>query len=317
MIWAVSKALRRGQAQGKTKGKSEVTFAYAFKSFAGHLEGTEKSLHTIKNYRSDLVTFQEFLEGGLGQSTVPLTKLSRADLEKYHDYLKAQGLKTNTRRRKLLTVRKLLKYLAKRKKISLDVGRKLPAPHKIERVPLTLPYEDLLGAIRGLTAENDIQARNRALLWTLLETGCLVSEVTRIRFSDWSEGSLSLGGKSPRSVPISRALYDEVQRLRFRTSGSTAPWLFLGHNKFGALGSAISPRGVELLVKVYAQRLDLKDLTPRTFRHTAVLHWFRQGLSQDAIQKRLGLKTAYAFRVFQPLLKSVKAPAETAAKSSS
>lgn len=281
---------------------------YAIRSFLGHLEGTQKSVHTIRNYRSDLLSFRNFLQTGLGIDPVALFNVSRKDLEAYYAFLKAEGFKTNTRRRKLLTVRKLLKYLSKRKKIAIDVGRKLPAPHKVERIPATIDSASLIAAIRALPSETVLDARNRALLWTLTETGCLVSEASRIRYENWgqqTEGgqtTLYIDGKSARTIPVSRELYAAIQELRQR-AGETQH-LFLGFNRFGPLGSAITPRGVEILVHSYAARLGFPELTPRTLRHSAVVRWSQEGMVRADIQKRLGLKTSYAFRVYDPLIKS-------------
>jgi site-specific recombinase XerD len=298
----------------KPKARS-LTFSYALRSFVGHLEGTEKSAHTIKNYRSDLAAFQKFLEEGLGSAPVALGAVHLEDLEKYGDYLKAQGFKTNTRRRKILTIRKLLKFLTQRKKISIDAGGKIPAPHKVERIPLTVPSQELIAKIRALPVATDHHARNRALLWTLAETGCLVSEIPLIRFEDFSDEdfTLTLRAKGLRKVPVSKDLLLEIRALQMRSelgsrsapmSGGGRPAIFLGFNKFGPLGSPITSRGIELLVKAYAGRLGFDHLMPRTFRHSAVRHWHEQGIARDEIQRRLGLKTDYAFRVYDPMLKS-------------
>jgi integrase/recombinase XerD len=296
----------RFMSKGQRKAKP-IAFSYALRSFVGFLEGTSKSANTIKNYRSDLATFEAFLRTGLGSRPVALARVSLEDLEQFHGWLKAQGLKTNSRRRKILTARRLLKYLTVRKKIDIDAGRKIPAPQKIERVPETVDWELLIQRIRELPIENDIQARNQVLLWTLAETGCQVSEIGRLRFSDWDgsdaqgEPLLQLSGKSPRQVRVSRALRDRVRALR-SVEDANRP-VFLGFNRHGSMGSSITSRGVELLVKSYGSRLQF-DLTPRTFRHSVVRHWLEQGVEQDEIQRRLGLKTAYAFRIYEPMLKS-------------
>ncbi len=276
-------------------------FASALRSFIGYLEGTEKALHTIRNYRSDLLSFEEFLKKGLGSRRVALSKLTQADLERYHGYLKTRGFKTNTRRRKLLTLRRLLRYLSRRGKIGIDVSEQLPAPAKLERIPRTFQTSSLLEKVVALPAETPLEARNRALLWVLAETGCRVSEVGLLRNDCLSEqaGSpqLRFDGKFSRTVPISSALQSALRELK-----ASGP-LFAGHNRYGSLGGAISSRGVELLVKSFGLRLGLEDPTPRIFRHSAVLEWHRAGLDQEEIQRRLGLRTAYSFRIYAPLLK--------------
>ena len=308
----------RRSSQQKTAAKASkaepLSTAYSLRSFVGHLEGTLKASHTIDSYRSDLVTFQEFLESGLGSKPVRLEQLTSQDLRQYSEYLVKRGLKTNTRRRKLLTVRRFLRYLTKRKKLRVDPGEQLPAPYKVERVPFTVELPRLLSAIRSLPVDSVLQRRNRVLLWTLVETGCLVSEAAKLQYEQWVStpegGLLQIEGKSRRVVKVSSDLYEAVQGLRKvgegRSPGSGRSWIFFGFNKFGSLGAAISPRGIELLVRHFAPLLGSPELTPRTIRHSAVIQWHREGMKIAEIQQRLGLKTAYAFRSYRPLFREEK-----------
>ncbi|MCM2278299.1 MAG: site-specific integrase [Oligoflexia bacterium] len=287
---------RRKARSGRTRARAN--FPYALRSFIGYLEGTRKSAHTIKNYRLDLLSFQKFLTRGKGKPR--LEQLGADDLEHFHAWLRSQGLKTNTRRRKLLTVQRFLAYLSRRNKAAVEVARKYPTPHKIERIPMTVSSQELIRAIRELPSETLLDARNRALLWSLAETGCLVSEVTRLHADDWQPTKVQIRGKSPREVPISSELHEAI--LRLRSQQSEPDFLFQGFNKFGSLGAPITSRGVELLVRSHAARLGFPELTPRTFRHSAVLRWFSEGLAREEIQRRLGLRTAYAFRVYDAML---------------
>ncbi len=287
--------------------RNDIDFPYAIRSFVGYLEGTHKSTHTIKNYQLDIFAFQDFILDEYGGKLIRVDQVSRADLERYGDYLKSKGLKTNTRRRKILTVTQFMNFLAKRKKLAPEMAQKMPAPHKIERIPFTVSATQLMDSIRKLQEDTVLDARNKALLWTLAETGCLVSEVTELRFEQCFQSSeshtfVALGKKVKRNIPISKDLYQVIQGLKER--GKESPWIFLGFNKVGSLGFPITPRGVEMLVKLYGPKLGFEQLTPRTFRHSIILKWFEMGISQGEIQSRLGLKTTYAFRSYEPLIKS-------------
>lgn len=291
--------------------------AAAMKSFEGYLIGTQKSAHTIGSYRSDLTTFQKFLQEGLGEREVGLHELRDADLVRYHEYLRALHLKTNTRRRKLLTIRKFLRYLSGRQKISIELGTTLPAPMKIERIAKQVDYASLREAVLKLPVDSSILARNRALLWTLLETGCQVSEVTRIRLEDVGSEWIQITGKAERRVPVTDELtaflraYGQRHGIRTSKTPQGPVWLFFGFNKYGPLKTPVTPRGVELLVRVHAKRLGLPGVTPRLFRRAAVLHWFQSGLSQENLRERLGLKTDYAFKAYAPLFKRLKSSSKT------
>lgn len=299
------------------KGRKPLTTAYAIRSFVGHLEGTQKASLTIGSYRSDLETFNEFLKAGLSSKSVRLDQIQSRDLKVYSEFLSRMGLKTNTRRRKLLTVRRFLRYLTQRGKLKQDPGLELPAPYKVERIPATIDLKALLSAIQKLPTETIIQKRNRLLLWTLAESGCLVSEAAGLKSTQWvstPEGPfLEIIGKSARKLPVSPALYQEVQTLQMVSNSSPRPssFLFIGFNRFGPMGNAISPRGIELLVRHLAPVLGFPTLTPRMIRHSSVVQWHQEGLTQEQIRIRLGLKTDYAFRIYQPLFRSKKKTTST------
>lgn len=289
-----------------------IDFSYALRSFLGHLEGTERALHTVTNYKSDLKSFETFLHHGLGSRPASLADLTQNDLESYHAYLKDQGFRTNTRRRKVLTVRRLLRYLTTRKKIDFDVSEKLPAPAKVERVPETVSQADLIRAIRELPSLSVMERRNRLLLWAIAETGALISEVRLLKSDDLvAKPSLRIEAKRPRTIPVSEdlwsALTDEAQ-----TMGANSGYFFLGHTRGGPRTSPISARGIEQLVDLYGKRLGFENLVPRIFRHSAVLAWHLAGVDRKTIQERLGLRTDYAFRTYDPLFAAqVRSKSET------
>jgi site-specific recombinase XerD len=304
---------RNGAPKRRKPGGSDASFAAALRSFLGHLEGTAKAKHTVDSYRFDLQNFDQFLhtqKHGAGIANV--RTLTRKDLERFGDWLKLDGQKTNTRRRKLMTVRKFMQYLAGRKKLDLDVGRKLPAPEKVERVPFTLDATALREAVLGLPGDSHLRLRNSILLLVLLETGASVSEVAQLRWSmiDSENSLVRFLGKSEREISISRELVERFAKLR-KFAADTDDLCFVGFNRFGPvrLGKkslGITPRGVEMLVKALCATLGHSETTPRTLRHSAVVAWFRAGVSENEIQKRLGLKTAYTFRIYQPIFAAIR-----------
>lgn len=299
-----------------TRKAKKLTLSGGLKSFLGYLEGTQKSKNTIKNYKLDIQCFLDFISSQYPGKNIEVSHISRTDIEEFRKELQKQGLMTNTRRRKLLTVTQFLGYLAKRKKVSPVLSQKVPAPHKVEKVPFTLSTEALIHAIQALPQGVLLEERNRLILWVLAETGCLVSELSPLRYEQFQTSSkktpsVEFFGKFKRTVPISLELYEAVLSFK-KKEGSHPTWIFLGFNKYGNLGHPITDRGVELLVKSYAKKLGSEEMTPRTLRHSAVVFWYRKGLQIPEIQARLGLKTTYAFRAYEPLFKSTS---ETMSKS--
>lgn len=278
----------------------------------GHLEGTGKSSHTIAAYRFDLQSFAEFLDGSrVGKTTLDLRVLMRRDLERYHEWLKQSGQKTNTRRRKLMTVRKFMHYLTHRKKLGLDIAKKLPAPEKLERVPETVDLAKFRGDLRKLDAGSPLARRNESILGVLMDSGCGVSEAAQLRWSqlDLKTGVLRFVGKSERDVKLSEETIASLARLKEEASENDlcfAGWNRHGPIRIGKRALAITPRGIELLVKDLAATLGYPRVTPRTLRHSAVVEWFRAGVAETEIQRRLGLRTPYAFRIYAPIFASIR-----------
>lgn len=293
----------------KSQRPRQTSFASISKSFMGYLVGTQKAAHTITNYRSDLTMFESYLKEQMNTSgPVSVDKLTQRDFEKYAEYLKAKGFKTNTRRRKLLTIRKLFRFLKSRNHVSIDIASRVATPFKLEKLPAFESYDVLMSAIHGLPVTNDLDRRNRLMLWTLIETGCLASECGKILTnglgmeSKGSEvrGVLRIEGKNAREVHISENLYRELQ-LFVRDAHRKPGPIFSGFNKFGSLGGAISSRGVELVVERFAQHYQFLSVTPRSIRHSCVVEWMRRGLDSETIQKYLGLRSQYAFRIYNVL----------------
>ncbi len=296
--------------------KSE--FPKALKSFVGHLEGTGKARHTIVNYRLDLLSFASFLEGE--RPRFSLREIPQKDLERFQDHLKQQGLRTNTRRRKVLTVSKFLRYLAGRNKVDASHGKRVPAPQRVERVPFVLPFEKLSEATRKLPQETGLDRRNRLLLWTLLETGALVSEVARLRFEQVQGEKKPVIRFESRDVAISEELARDLRSFESEVGSSrtgSGEWVFHGFTRGGPLVGPISPRGVELLVRAFARTAGFRGrhaVTPRTFRHSRVVDWLKQDVARPEIQRRLGLRTAYTFRTLEPLLNVAESGSDPLAK---
>ena len=292
--------------------RKTLSWLTAVRSYKGYLEGTGKSKHTISSYLSDVRLFGVYLtqhsvqNAGKEIKLPDLKVLTAQNLDEYGAFLKAEGQRINTRRRKLLSVRRFLKFLGSRKKVSDGLGARLPAPHKHE----VLPYAPDFNEVRRFLLQSEVrdarEARDQILIWTLLETGCLVSEVSTIGVqAALSRGEIEVLDKEgvARHIPISSQYAEALENYQ-DSLPQHQKTLFLGWNRHGPFTERMSPRGVELVVKQFSRKFDQPHLTPRSLRHAAVLEWMKEGVSSTEIQRRLGLKSDYAFRIYDSLFKS-------------
>ncbi len=292
------------------KNASDAEYLRAVRSFAGFLTGVGKSPATVEAYVRDLKTFRKYFSESL-------TRLTVEDLDPYPEFLKKEGFKLNTRRRQMLTVRSFLKFLKRRKKLKVDLAARVPSMDRSERFPHTFDVEDLRKKISSLPSLNELELRNRVILWVLLETGCQVSELPKLTAEDFvlerSKTFVRVGdwdGGVRREVPVSRGVLEAVKALvevqqerRARSTREAAQrsrLLFEGFNKFGPMGS-LTPRGVEILVKGYAERFEFPQMKPRNLRHSIVMSWMQGSVTLSEIQYRLGLKSDYALRLYRAM----------------
>lgn len=280
-----------------------IAFERAKKTFLGFLQARGKAWNTIRNYASDLQSFGEFCS----DSQLDFQKLALKDLESYHFNLKKMGLSANSRRRKLLTAKGFLKYLSGRMDVSVVGSEKLVAPDKVEKTPQVLSLEQL-EAVFAIQPPTEIGLRNRALLGVLVDTGMLVTECLNLRFEDFTFGStggtLQIQGKRARGVAVSLRTAQSLQDLQNALQGHALGMkkFFHGYSKAGPKTEKLTPRAVEMLFQSWAKLCDLKHLHPRSLRHFYVVRAIGEGRDREHIMRVLGLKTVYAFRVYEPFI---------------
>lgn len=272
------------------------------RSFLGHLEGTEKSANTIKNYQIDLRVLERYLKS----SSLAVDELDTSTLRGFSAFLSVEGYKKNSQRRILLTAQKFLRYALKRKKISPESAPKVPTPHKVERIPRLLDLDQVRKAALKDNGGEPTEIRNRVLVLILAETGCLVSEVASFRFRDLERRSPNfvlqlVHQKRNQSFVISQELGNGILRLATQSRGLDAP-ICDAHQRFGSLGAPISPRGVEWVLKHLAIKWEIPGLTARALRQSRAVEWLKQGKSEAEVQELLGLSSDYAFRTYRLLV---------------
>ena len=269
------------------------------KSYLGFLEGTGKARSTISSYRGDILVFQEFLK----KKKLPFLKVVKQDFEGYHNYLLDKGLKTNTRRRKLITARSLYRYAFSRKKIEVSPAKFIRPPQAIEKLPWLPKPRDYRRFCRAFSSKTPLGCRNLLLVKMLGEMAITVSELCSLRWTHWNESQLKVPGKRERCLMISVSLQRILKQWRSYHSGK---FLFPGYNRHGLISLRMTPRGVELLFSRTAIRLGYFEMKPKTLRHFAVVQWLKKKVSEKEIQQRLGVRQEYSLVEYREYLKKLK-----------
>lgn len=288
------------------------------------------SLNTVFAYRNDLNQFAAYLKRGDGATSVEVTEgrsepsrampfsapvlrweeLSDGHLTLYLLHLRGREYASSTVARKTAAIKSFCQFLLAEGRMRADPAANMASPKVDKYVPRAIS----LGEVERLLAQPDAGAegrpsrpeaiRDRAMLETLYSTGMRVSELVALDCADvdLDAAHVRCAGRTgrSRSVPLTdgatRAVghYLRSARPPLTLDGDGA--LFLNHR-----GSRLTRQGFWLILKSYALRADIADITPHTLRHTFATHALRRGADLREVQQMLGHVSISTTQVYRRL----------------
>lgn len=281
------------------------------------------SVNTIFAYRNDLTQFLAFLrgesiddggrvssevqsrelDGGVPASQVQLPaieqwgQLTDQHLTSYLLYLRSRKYASSTVARKMAAIKSFFNFLIAEGEMRGDPAARMTSPKVDKYTPRSISpseVERLLeqpakeGKANGQRPET---SRDRAMLETLYSTGMRVSELVALDCEDVDlhTRSMRCAGRTTRErkVPLRASAAEAIDHylsharpvLVIRDEQA----LFLNHR-----GNRLTRQGFWLILKSYATRAEIADITPHTLRHTFATHALRRGADLREVQQLLG-----------------------------
>jgi site-specific recombinase XerD len=159
-------------------------------------------------------------------------------------------------------------------------------------------------------AERHGNKRNLAILQLLRHTGLRVGELCNLRLGDVTISErkgevLVRGGKGTkdRTIPLNndvRRAVEAYKQVRPRVADDR---LFVGQR-----GQPLRPQGVQLVVRKYARRAGLPEVTPHVLRHTFAKHVLDAGEDLATVQRLLGHERLETTAIYtQPTARDLEA----------
>ncbi len=259
------------------------------------------SPHTIRNYRSDLSQFRDFLSHGKPGVRIEVSSIDGLRIRGFLAFLYGNEKKKTSIARKLAAVRAFFKFLCREQVLGENPASLVSTPKLAKTLPRIMTEEEMNSFLDQVAraAKNGYPAvlRDRAILELLYASGLRVSELVGLdlRSVNFGDGIvLVLGkGRKERIVPfgskakqaITEYLPAREKILRERRSGS--PALFLN-----ARGQRLTTRSVDRLVKKYMRQFGPNvKVSPHSLRHAFASHLLDEGADLRAIQEMLGHKS--------------------------
>jgi integrase/recombinase XerD len=299
------------------------------------------SVNTIFAYRNDLMQFLTFLGGGSadegargssddgGIGTVGAIslmfpqvqswdQLTDNDLTNYLLYLRSRKYASSTVARKMAAIKSFFNFLIGEGQLRGDPGARMTAPRVEKYTPRSITLAEVERLLEQPAKEGDTAARkpeaarDRAMLETLYATGMRVSELVALDCEDVNllERHMRCAGRSARErqVPLRERAVEAIDHYMFQARPLLVlreeNALFLNHR-----GNRLTRQGFWLILKSYASKADIADITPHTLRHTFATHALGRGADLREVQQLLGHVSISTTQVYRRLAQRSGAPA--------
>lgn len=263
--------------------------------------------NTLAAYRNDLSQLEEYLrllaservfpgespDAVVGPQGVDWDSVTKRAIINYVLFIKEKQYAPATVARKVAATKSFFHYcladgiVRNDPTASLDspkVGRSLPRAISVQEIDALLAEPAKDGSAEGL--------RDRAMLELLYATGMRVSELVSLNLDDISLAAgyvrcFGKGGKE-RTIPMHgeavAALESYIGSARPRLIGEAGEKaLFVNHR-----GTRLTRQGFWLIIKEYAQKAGIGEITPHTLRHSFATHMLANGANLRDVQELLG-----------------------------
>ncbi len=277
-------------------------YAVEFKSYLT----TEKkaSANTIESYLRDLAKFIHFCKSVGIKSVANATK---ADIEKYSDYILSGGQSSSTVARALATLRCYYSFLQKNNYISVTPMVGVQNKPTAKKLPEILTNKEIISLINQPDINEPKGCRDKAMIELLYATGIKTSEIISLNVDDVNLqiGILHIQTKSgERVIPIYpeavKVLSLYINNIRSSIVIENTDKLFTNMN-----GQPMTRQGFWKIIKQYAVAANInKDITPHTLRHSFAAHLLENGAQLTDIKEMLGHADISSTQIYAQLLKS-------------
>lgn len=248
------------------------------------------SLHTVREYTSDLEEFFAFLHAEGIQKIAEVEYIhARLYVTKLYDEQKAR----TSISRKISSIRSFFRFLNREQNIDDAPFRSLYHPKKEERLPSFFYEEELKELFEKNEGDEPIQIRNMALLELLYATGMRVSECVSLELTDidfhYNIVRVMGKGRKERIIPFGQYAHDAL----IRYIEQVRPTLMKKENHqkvfVNMRGGELTTRGVRYILSEMIDNASMHTkIYPHMLRHTFATHLLNNGADMRTVQELLG-----------------------------
>lgn len=282
--------------------------------FYANLRVQGKSQNTLKNYKTDLDCFNNYLRSQ-GKS-MDIKDFDFPLVEEYGKFLEQKYSSDNSKRRRVQALRIFFDFLVSKTLTPYNPVRKLPTSPKFLDIPRPTPFVDVKTLWMYLIEEgrsedkiSELLARRNQIIFLLIfGAGLKVSDLSGLK-----KESITLG-EEPRvlvhhpkrdsyTVPLPKiftqvyADYQNILDEMKKKSQIDFDEVLFYANPYRIISGGLSPRGIEIIFEEYRKRL-LITLTPKSLRQACIFKWIQQQKTDSLIKEWLGVAPSYDLKLY-------------------
>jgi integrase/recombinase XerC len=293
---------RKSAAEFRNESSFRNLMEQLLAQFFDHLRYERNvSDHTLRNYRSDLTQFLDYLvppdRRSVKSNAPDIHEIDHITIREWLSTLHSAQKKKTSVARKLAALRTFFQFLVREGVIELNPAKLVSTPRLEKKLPQHLSIEEAIKFIETPDTETDLGKRDRAMLELMYATGVRVSELTKMDLSDmdFKNKLIRVTGKRrkerivPFGDPASEALKTYLgARDRFLKNAAASERepeaVFLNYQ-----GTRITTRSVGRMVEKYIRICaGMHDISPHALRHSFATHLLDSGADLRDIQELLG-----------------------------
>lgn len=288
--------------------------------FFANLESLGRSRNTLKNYKTDLDCFNNYLKAN--QDDLNIGHFKTGHIEKYGHYLQNKYSSDNSRRRRVQALRKFFDFLVEKNLFDSNPVRAIPTSPKFLDIPrpakfthIKTAWEYLLEESQSKNTLTSLTAKRNIIIVALIYGGGLkVSDLTIITKkdifipddieSDEPRVLIHPRKRDPYTVKLpkvfSHIYQDYLKTLEESQRASNLEFdkILFNANAYRIINGGLSPRGIEMVFKDLSQKLMI-EFTPKSLRQSCIFKWLKQNKKDAVIKEWLGLSPSYNLKLYK------------------
>ncbi|MDP7321021.1 MAG: site-specific integrase [Bacteriovoracaceae bacterium] len=288
--------------------------------FLEKLQKEGKSFNTIKNYKTDLNIFKQFLISKGRQ--LSLTEVTLQELQEFNLYLNNKYSSANSIRRRIQALRIFFDYLISQAIFDENPIKKILVAPKVVNLPKPASFslvkelhQYLKHHIENSRGHEKLLAlRNMMLFYLIYGAGLKVSDIERLnsfhisQFKKTYRVLISPEKRDPFSVLLPDSFsdyYEQYQQVLDNAKNKDhiefEHFLF-NANPFKILSGGLSARGIEIIFKEFSQLLK-SQITAKNLRQACIFKWLCQKQTESQIKEWMGVQPQYSLAPYTTLIK--------------